>query len=159
MNGLGFPIRHLGSLKRSFLIPNGASDLAVGLTGRELYLTFEGNALEHEATMAAIKADVDDRIFMLKVPQTDNRPPAVFRNEKYLQIFGFDVVTPSAFIPQFEYVKRHTISRCSVHTLFCNGSCAKLLTLLIDPGTCRALTRQGHRGMTLKPADQTHCHR
>ena len=118
MNGLGFPIRHLGSLKRSFLIPNGASDLAVGLTGRELYLTFEGNALEHEATMAAIKADVDDRIFMLKVPQTDNRPPAVFRNEKYLQIFGFDVVAPSAFIPQFEYVKRHQISRVAPCTPF-----------------------------------------
>jgi len=104
MGNLGYKSTRLNMVKRILAVPHGASDINVGLTGLELFLTIEGAAVEWKETMAAIKADIDDRIFMLRIPQTENRKPQIIRNEKYLQLFGVDVFPPAAFAPQFPYV-------------------------------------------------------
>jgi hypothetical protein len=81
----------------------GASDLTVGMTGREMYLTHESASFEWKETMKMIHGDIEDRVFMMKIPQTETRMPAVFRNEKYLTLLGIDIHPPSAFVPMFNY--------------------------------------------------------
>jgi hypothetical protein len=69
-NGEGIPITEIKFMKRSLAVPNGGSDLTVGLTGLELYLTHESASLEWKKTMEIIKGDPEDRVFMMRVPQT-----------------------------------------------------------------------------------------